>query len=137
MKLPNFRRLLSSDYKSEFQGLVDQLSGSLNYGIDVLYNALNGEITLRDNIKCTIKDVIVTVDSNGIPLQTTVFTLKTTSRVDFVEVGSAINQTNAAHFPISAPFISGNQSANIFNISHISGLQANERYSLRVIAWQQ
>ena len=50
MKLPSFRRILEQDYKPDDQDLVKTLASSLNYGIEVLYDALNGKLTFRDNI---------------------------------------------------------------------------------------
>ena len=49
MKLPLFRRLFKTDFKQEFQELVDQLSVSINVGIENLYDALNRKLSLRDN----------------------------------------------------------------------------------------
>lgn len=136
MKLPNFRRLVTSDYPKEFQKLVDILSVSVNNGFEVLYEALNGEVTLRENIKCTVKDVTVTVSSNGTPLQSTAFTLNNTNKVDMIMVGLAVNQNNPAIYPTSQPFISGAQNGNVYNINNISGLQANQPYLLRLVAYQ-
>jgi len=137
MKLPSFRRLISSDYQSQFRQLVDTLSVSLNNGIEVIYEALNGDLSLRDNISCTVKDVTVSVDASGNPLQTSSFALNSTAKVDGVTVISALNQTNTTHFPTSGVFVSGAQSSNVYNINNITGLQANESYIIRVVAWQQ
>jgi hypothetical protein len=137
MKLPSFKRLFAQDYPKENQKLIDTLSVSLNNGIEVLYNALNGQITLRDNIKGTVKDVIVKVDTTGTPIQTAAFTLNSTSKIDAIVVGIALNQTNTAVYPTSQPFISGTQAGTIFTISNISGLQANQQYLLRVTVYQQ
>lgn len=137
MKLPSFKRLFTQDYPKENQKLIDTLSVSLNNGIEVLYNALNGEITLRDNIKGTVKDIVVVVNSSGTPLQTAAFTLNSTSKIDAVVVGIALNQTNTTVYPTSQPFISGSQAGTIFTINNISGLQPNQQYLLRVTVYQQ
>lgn len=137
MKLPSFKRLLSKDFAKEFAKLVDQLSVSLNVGIDLLYEALNNNITLRDNVKCTVKDMTLQVDTLGKPINTSAFTLNSTSRVDGITVILAQNQTNTATYPTSTPFVSGNQNGSLFTITNISGLQPNQSYLLRLIAWQQ
>lgn len=137
MKLPTFRRLISSDYEKQFQKLIDTLSISLNNGIEVLYEALNGDLTLRENLSCTVKDVTVTVDINGKPLQTASFTLNSTAKVDGAIVIQALNQTNTTHFPLAGVFVSGAQSSGTFIINNIAGLQPNEQYVLRIVAFQQ
>jgi len=137
MKLPSFKRLFSSDFPSQFKQLIDTLSVSLNTGIEVLYDALNNRITLRENISCTVKDVTALVDANGKPTQTINMKLDTTNKVDGCIVISAINQNNPAIYPSGAVFISFAQSSNILNITNITGLQAGQSYSLRIVAFQQ
>ena len=137
MKLPSFRQLYSADYPSKYKDLIDILSISLNNGITVLYQALNNGLTLRDNLNATVKDVTVTVDTNGIPTTSTAFTLRGTSQLDGVMVLSAVNQTNSTTYPTSGVFINGNQNANVFTITHITGLQANQQYVVRVVGFQQ
>lgn len=136
MKLPGFRRLNTADYPKEFKKLIDIISVSLNNGIEVLYEAFNNQITLRDNIAGTVKDITVTVDASGTPIQGGAFVLDTNTKVDGITVLSAANQTNTAVFPTSAPFITGTQNNTTFNISNISGLQANQSYLMRIQAWQ-
>lgn len=136
MKLPSFKRLISSDFEKTYQKLVDQLSLSLNNGIDILYTALANNLTLRDNVRSTIKDVSVTVDANGKPIQTTAFTLNSTAKVDLVMVGMALNQTNTSIYPSGGIFISGVQSTNIYTIQNVTGLQAGQQYLLRIVAFQ-
>ena len=137
MKLPSFKQIFSTDFPKEFKKLVDQLSLLLNNPIGVLYTALNNNLSLRDNLNVTIKDVLVTVDSSGAPLQSTAFTLRTTTKVDGVIVILAINQVNSAVYPTGGVFISGVQGATSYTINNITGLQPNQEYSLRVVAFQQ
>jgi len=55
MKLPNFKRIFKSDYKTEFHSLIEPLSFSINNGIEVLYQTLNKAVSLKDNVACTVK----------------------------------------------------------------------------------
>jgi len=138
MRLPSFKRLVSTDFKKDFKDLIDQLALSLNNGIDLLYTALANNLTLRDNFKATIKDILVTVDSKGNPTSGASFKLTTnTAKVEGILVLSALNQVNSAVYPTSGVFISGGQSGNTFIINNITGLQAGESYSLRVVAFAQ
>ena len=137
MKLPGFKRLLGSDFEKQFQDLINQLSLSYNNPIDVLYQALNNNITLRDNIKSTVQDLTVTVDANGLPTSGSQFKLTFSGTVDGVTVLSAQNQDNSTTYPTNGVFISGAQNSNVYTINHITGLQAGASYKLRVVAWIQ
>jgi outer membrane protein assembly factor BamA len=138
VKLPSFKRIFTADYPKEFKQLVDTLSVSLNNGIEVLYQALNGQLTLTDNLKATVKDVTVTVDSTGKPKQPSVFTLNTgLSKLDGLTVLSAINNTNSGIFPTSGVFISFSQNNSSVIINNITGLQADQSYTLHIVAYAQ
>lgn len=93
-------------------------------------------LTIRDNIRATVADVLVTVDATGKPLQTTAFKLSSTARVDQVMVGLAVNQVNSSVYPSGGVFVSGVQADNIYTIQNVTGLQAGQQYSLRITAWQ-
>lgn len=137
MKIPSFKRLLSADFEKEYKKLIDQLSQTLNNGVEVLYNIQLNGISLRDNINCTVKDVIVTVDASGTPTQTSAFKLNNTNKVDGISIILALNQTNSSVYPISHPFITGVQGTGVYTIQNISGLQAGQSYLLRIVAFQQ
>lgn len=137
MKLPGFKRLLGTDFAKQFQDLINQLSLSFNNPIDVLYQALNNNITLRDNIKSTVQDITVSVDSSGAPKGGAVFKLTFSGKVDGILVLSAQNQDNPAIYPSGGVFISGSQSGTNYTINNITGLQPNASYLLRVVAFIQ
>lgn len=136
MKLPSFRRIISTDYPKDFKQLVDLMAVSLNNGIEVLYQALNNQLTLRDNIKCTIKDVTLTVDSSGNPINTTTILLNANTKVEGSQVLLALNQVNSSVYVTSGPFITGSQNGTSFIINNITGLQANTEYLIRVLVYQ-
>lgn len=135
MQLPSFKQLFTQDFPKEYQKLINQLSLSLNNGIQVLYNTLNKNVSLNDNISCIVKDVTIIVDSTGKPTTTSAFAIDKNVTVQGLEVILATNQTNSTHYPVSHPFISGSQNNTTYNISNISGLQAGETYILRVVAY--
>lgn len=137
MKLPSFKRLLSTDFKKDYKSLIDQLGLSLNNGITVLYDALDRNISLRDNIKSTVRDVVVSVNSNGTPKQTAAFTLDSPGKIDAVLVGLAVNQTNSSIYPLNGPFVTGNQGTTFFTITNITGLTPNDNWLLRIITFHQ
>lgn len=134
MLLPTFRRIFRNDYKPEEQALVEKLSFSINSGFEVLYEALNRKLDFRNNFQATIKDIQVEVDSNGIPTNTAGFSLINSNRIDGILVLRAENLTNSSIYPTAAPFVSFLQNSDRVSITHVSGLQANNVYSLRVLA---
>lgn len=137
MLLPSWKNIISTDYAKQFQSLVAQLSLSLNNGVSVLYNALNNNLTIRDNFLATVSDVTVTVGANGVPTQTAAIKLNTTTPIDFVLVGMATNLTSSSTYLLGAPFVSGTQSGNIYTITNVTGLTPNQNWKLRVIIYQQ
>ena len=136
MKLPSFKRLISSDFPKEFQKLVDQLSLSLNGAIDSLFNALQNNINLRDNINCTVRDVSLTVDTSGKPTQTAEFSLNTTAKVDMVIAYNLGNQTNSSVYPTSGISITGVQGQKVYTIQQVTGLTPGDTWLLRIVAFQ-
>ena len=135
MKIPGYRRLFSTDFKEKERDFVDRLGNPINAAFDTLHSALNGNITLSDNVACTVKDVTVRVDSSGIPLANTTFRLNSNQPVTMVVCGNAVNQTNPSGYVLGAPFISWTQTQNGIVINHITGLRPNDTYILRVVAY--
>lgn len=134
MLLPTFRRIFRNDYKPDDQDLVEKLSYSINSGFEVLYEALNKKLDFRNNFQATIKDVQVEVDANGIPKNTTGFALINANRIDGMIVLRAENLTNSSIYPTSAPFVSFLQNSDRISITHVSGLQADNVYNIRILA---
>lgn len=136
MKLPNFKRIVKSDYKQEFHGIIENLSFSLNNGIEVLYQALNRAISLKDNIACTVMDVIIEVDSEGTPKVRTSFLLNSTNRVLGVSVLNAVNSKNPTILPTSGVFVYFTQENKTLFIKNVKGLPADQPFTLTLVAFE-
>lgn len=134
-KLASYRRIITNDFKKEEKKLVQQLASPINDSFNELYFATNGRLSLRENVFCTVKDVDITVDVNGVPINGVSFNLDKQGSILGCNVVSAQNQVNSAIYPISQPFISFVQNSTSIIINHISGLQANQRYTIRVVAY--
>jgi len=134
LKLPGYRRIFSSDFDPKDQSLVEKLSVPVNNGVEVLFEALNNKLDFRNNFQASIRDVQVEVDSNGVPTGTSSFALINSNRVEGILVLRAENLTNSSIYPSGAPFVSFLQNSDRITITHISGLQANNTYSLRLLA---
>ena len=135
MRLPNFKRLMKQDYAEQFQDFVETLSSSLNYGIEVLYSALNNNLTLKDNLACTIAEFNVTVGATGAPTATTSFTLSNNLRVEGIVVLAVTNNVNAATYPPSAVFINFTSQSDSVIINNITGLTSGISYKIKVVAF--
>ena len=137
MKLPSFKLIKKTDFKDEFQDMIDTLAFSLNNGIEELYDALNRRITLRDNIACTVKDIDVEVDVNGTPKAQTIIKTDLSTKVDGTQVILATNGTNSANGVLGAPYITYEAIQDGIKVNNIVGLVPNNKYTLRVIIYQQ
>lgn len=136
MKLSTFKRLDKQNFDEKDQDLIDKLAFILNNDIQGIYDALNNKLSLGDNVLCTIKDVPIVVDENGIPKNAAQFQIdKTNMRVLGCQVINAINTTNSNTYPTGAPFINFTAGTQIVTIDHVTGLQPNQNYTLTIIAW--
>lgn len=135
MKIPSFRRIFKTDYKAEEQELVEKLSGTINNGFEVLHEALGKKVSLRDNLQCTVKDVDIIVDSSGVPLTNTGISRDIPGRIEGMTVIDANNLTTSTTYPSSGVFVNFIPNDNGALITHVTGLQTNNKYRLRIIAW--
>lgn len=135
MKLPNFRRILFNDYEPEYRKLVERLSITINNGFESLNNAMNKNVSLGDNVRCDIKDIVVEVNENGFPKKE--IAINSTLAGSPVFIGSHVilsqNLTNSAIYPTSGVQCNFTQSARGIIINHITGLPANYQFLLRVV----
>lgn len=134
-KLKSYRRIITSDYDKEQQPLVEKLADPVNDAFSELYFTLNGRVDLTNNLFCTVRQVDIIVDANGVPVNRTTFGLNSTQPVIGCTVLQVINQTNSASYPTGAPFITFTQLDQSILINHITGLQPNQRYTVRIVAF--
>lgn len=134
-KLSSYRRIITNDFPADNKELIEKLGSPINDSFNELYFATNGRLSLSENLFCTVKLIDVTVNASGIPTTSTTFSLDKQAPVTGIQVIYAVNQTNTAIYPTGQPFISFTPTSNGVLINHISGLQANQRYTIRLIAW--
>lgn len=137
MRLPSFRRIFKQDYEEEYHSLVDRLSVSLNYGIEVLYDALNNNLTFQDNFNSSINTVTVNLNADGTPKNRTTYTLNRSNlQASGTMVVRANNLTNSTVYPTGGIFITFQQvSPTEIQIDHVSGLPADNNYQLRIVTF--
>lgn len=123
------------DYPQEQQALVEKMSVTINNGFEIIYNAMSHNVSLTDNIFCTISTVTVTVDSTGTPTSSSSFQIDTTGTLKGTQVINAVNNTKSTIYPTAVPFITYTQNNKLISIVNISGLPANNKFTLTLIAW--
>ena len=134
--LPTFKSLQSSDFDTQYQGLINQLALIFNNDIQSLFTALNNGVSLANNILCTVATVPITVDSSGNTTNSANFALTTPSmKITGLTVVRVINTTNSSIYPTAAPFCSFTPASNQCTINNITGLQTGYQWSVTVIAW--
>jgi hypothetical protein len=140
VKLPSFRRIYSGDFNSQYKGLLDQLSGTINTGIEALYQVLNNNVSFSDNIACTVATVNVTVDSKGNTVGNCTFKLSNTQPIIGVFPIMCKNNTNTSAAPVGGIFITYTTSSNATTssnsvvVTNVTGLTAGNQYSITMIA---
>jgi hypothetical protein len=134
MKIPSYRRLFKTDYKEEWQPLVDKLATSINNAFDTIYNALNKNLTFVDNINSTIATFTVSVDGNGIPKQTTQFKLDSAqTTVQGLIVIDCFASNDTSKYPNSGIFINFTKNDTLINVNRIKGLPQDVQFSVKVL----
>lgn len=133
-KLPGFRRILEQDYPTEDQKLIAQLGVSLNYGIQALYDLLNGKLSIVDNLDSIVKQITVKVDSTGAPQAKTVLVKPSSNNFQGLMVIKAVNLVNPNVYPLGGIFVSYTETTDSIIINNITGLQPDTNYLLTIWA---
>jgi hypothetical protein len=138
MLIPSFKRLDKQNFDPKYSDLIDQLGLLLNTQLQAYYNALSGNLSLTDNIDCTIKTISIVVDATGKPLQAAQVQLNdSTMRPYGCQVINAVNTTNSNTYPTGQPFVSFTPGTQMITINNVTGLQANQNYTLTLVIWAQ
>lgn len=107
----------------------------MNHFMENVYNIMDKNVDFF-NLNQEVIDITVTVDASGVPTSNAKFATSDIRSPSGVLVIRAINKTNSSNYPISAPFISYTPiGSNLQKINKISGLQANEEYSIRILVF--
>jgi hypothetical protein len=135
MKLPSYKRIITQDYTEENQELIEQLGGNINDSFTTLYSALNNRLTFGENISSTVKEIELSVDSSGKPINDSGFKLDILNTpVTGCICVKATNLINSNTYPTGTPWVSFIQTDNFIRILNVTNLQPNTRYRLRIIA---
>lgn len=135
MKLSNWRRLNKTDFGADDAEFVENLSTPINASMDELYNALDNRLDFVDNINATIVSFNISVDSSGNPQPAVQFKLKDSQTVfQGSLVLNVVGTKDKSLKPVSGLYIDAIQNGQSVIIKNIKGLQANNLYTVTVLA---
>ena len=135
MRIPNLKRLYYTDFEQQYQKLVEQMSYTINTTFETIIQALNNNISIRDNLLASVKDITLSVDSTGKPTSPAAFSISNTNPIDGTLVIRAVPSSNTVVYPTGAPFITYSQNASTVTIVNITGLPANIPFTIRIVAF--
>lgn len=133
--LPNQRRIYLNDFAEKDQELVNDLSIPINTNIEVLYQTLNKNVSLKDNVYGELKEFNISVDATGAPTENIRYQSTLSTSVLGMQVLKARHSSRTDVFVTSAPFISFTQSGKAVTINNITGLPANQSFILSVYVY--
>lgn len=128
---PRVNRLQKENFNKDDHELVESLATSLNPFMEQTRNALDGRLGF-DNLNQELITFQVTVDVDGTPYPDVQWKSGLLSQVAGCHVISAISSPTV--FPDGAPFLTFTQNGDIVSVLHITGLPADTRYRLTVLA---
>ena len=131
MFINNVKRIITEEYPTENQILIQKLAFTLNNFMIEVVDAINGNIGI-ENLTQEFKVIDIQTDIDGYPIGNNKFTTKFAS-VQGIVVLSARNLTNTNSYIKSAPFVSFSQKANIITVNNITGLEVNNKYRLTIL----
>lgn len=132
-RISGFQRLVKENFPAKYRDLIDSFY-SLNNALEQIVNAFNNnQITISDNLNQQYKTLLVTVDSTGKPTQTTTFQSTLTTKTQGIVAINAINQVTSTTYPTGGIFVSFTDNSGTVTINNVTGLQANQQYSLTLL----
>lgn len=127
--------MTKENFPSKYHDLVDTIAYPINNAFQQIINAFNSnQITVTDNLNQQYKTISITVDASGNPVQTTTYKSTLTGRTQGIIVINAVNTTSSTTYPTSCPFISFIDNSGTVTINNVSGLQANQKYTLTILS---
>jgi hypothetical protein len=131
-QIESSRRIIKEEFKQEDRDTIDRLAFVLNSFMEQVIDTINGKIDFA-NLNQEIKTINVIVDSNGIPTTTLNVKHDLSTKTNGIVCINAKNLTNSSTYPSGAIFLTTTPSEGITKINNITGLQANNKYSLTLL----
>lgn len=129
--LPAIKRITKEDLAGA-PAWIDRLLYPLNLFLNTIYNGLNKNITLADNIDCQVQTFQVTAGAAATN-NTAKFTLTMKHAPSMLFLGNAIS-TSGNYTPIAtAVYIDWTYDGTNVNINSITGLTSGTTYNLTIL----
>jgi hypothetical protein len=132
MRLPTQKKILREDVKGA-PSWVTPIIETLNSFMETVYQAMNRNITLTENVACNIKEITYkTPSSYPAGVDTVQFVTGLKTKAIGVLVMQAIEKSTyvPAAGPVYAPWVENN--GNIV-LGTITGLEADKTYTIRLL----
>lgn len=135
MKINTFKRIIKEDVKEEYRELVEKLAFSINPFAEEVVKALSNNLSVPDNFNQKFRDITVEVDASGIPKQTLAFKTNLVTNCKGILTIRATNVTSSTTYPTGYPFLTFTEADGILTINHITGLPANNSFTLKLLLY--
>jgi len=150
-KLSGYRRIFKQDYSPENQEDINTLSATVNESFESIYDCLNNQVTLTENINCTLVTFTVSLDRDFKPVAPLAIKLNTFQKVVNGIIPINAVASNRTSQPTGGLFISytinnntttssnttnqGNSAGNplTINVNYIKGLPSGVPFSITAI----
>lgn len=133
MKLQSVKRIIKESLPQEFRPIVDVVGYSFNTFAEDVINAFNKKITVDDNLNMEYKEISITVNAEGIPVNPVTFRTVVTGRIRGVIVVRCDDLSANPVPPDAAPFMTCSYNTNLITVENVRGLRANVNYNLTVL----
>ena len=120
------KKININDFSSANKEDISRIARSLNPFYDEVEKAL------RNTLSYEYITFTITVDASGIPVNSVALPISDVSLLKGFIAVSAVN--SAGTFPTGSPFISYTINKNSVIITHVSGLPANTKFTLNILA---
>jgi hypothetical protein len=127
-KLGIIKRLVDTDFPKKYNDLLPNLFGAINQFIDQMSYALNKSLTFADNFAAVDTQIEITGNGAGTTVKWP-YSIPCKGAM----VLMATNNTNTSAVLTTSPFIEFESSVGQITIKNITGLAANNKYTLRVV----
>jgi len=133
-KISNFQRIIKENVPSEFASIVNALGSSVNSFGDEVTTAINGNLTVDDNLNMMYKDINLSVNASGTPITTTQYRSTLRGKTRGIIVVKVENLTTSNTYPTGTPFISFEENSQLITIKNITNLAISTKYKITLLA---
>ncbi len=132
MRLPQTKKVLKEDIKSEFRQGVSPIVEAFNSFAESVYQALNKSITFDENIASFIKEITYKTTSAYPTMDPVEFTNELKTKAIGIIPLQVVNR--ADYVPAAGPvYIPWSENSGVISVNSITGLVASTTYTVRML----